>query len=628
MEDPSEELPSQVIYAAFGRKEGECQEGRGSKDCKKDVIEGVGGALGVWNRDLWLHDRELATAIVRSYYSARIVQAQSEGYYKPCHFFYYWLGDRIRGNLNRNPPVSTLMNSIYSKLKNFPCGSECKRECTHLYKDNDSWEIFTKGKKVFDYYYDYDYLQRHSENEACSRISNYDQYREVAQTAYTQLCNYCKTNSNDYCRDFEGKYMQGGKCKNTELPKLECSSSSQLEPEDEEDDDESCSGDKAPCPSKPTKAPKKATTIQLTKAHLERLNSYLQYYKKFKDSKGYCNYSCFPRVKIRDAIKTYFEEQKYATVVANALCYVSTKIGMEKEPRDPFCNFLYYWLGHLLYKKLTNSTISFSTVIEAIKKELNKIPQNHKCELQFSNLSEANDFTTLNYKQIVYEYFIDRAKIEQNFSRAAPKPASTPSCTKKYKAHLENITKACSTVTSYCKGDGKTKDPSYCNEFDTNYKSFCEEEGMSKLQSVKELTDDQTTGCTEELSGEATTLGNNTSTTTAISSILGVAGVGVPAIAAFLYKYKPWYSWFGNNTSGNGRGRSNTRKRRSSTHNFRSSTEDTLTTYSTENSTIGPTESSTIDGIVPSTPYTRQPNRGGKTNNSTAGRGMVGYQNM
>ncbi|ANQ11117.1 hypothetical protein PCOAH_00053220 [Plasmodium coatneyi] len=83
---------------------------------------------------------------------------------------------------------------------------------------------------------------------------------------------------------------------------------------------------------------------------------------------------------------------------------------------------------------------------------------------------------------------------------------------------------------------------------------------------------------------------------------------------SFTY-YKPWTSWFGIHSNGK-------RKKRSAGRDI-----DDLTETSTMDFTGSSEGSSILDSpTVSSSAYTTQP--GGKTNNSTRDRGMVGYQNM
>ncbi|ANQ06988.1 Uncharacterized protein PCOAH_00013120 [Plasmodium coatneyi] len=617
MEDPSEELPSQKIY----------NEVKGSS-CYSEHSSIFHGKRSQLERNPKIQQ-----------YAKQIIEAlcylsKNGGGYKlnndRCKFLYWLIGSAVVSNLG-GKNFSNLMSEIYNTLYPYIWIDGC----TSPYYISISKELFSHLKVLHDFHHDEGaikakllLLQARTDSKKhpyCARIQQVISAYEAVQSD----CDDGKTSTKKYCHDLKTKYKGYS--------------------------EEGLSQVESKCDSM-TEAGEKATTtsIKLTKTHLEMLTSYVKYYKQFTVNPDYCYYCNFPsRKKIYDKLKAYFDDDKYANIIARALCYVSTKAkeekekgeekedeeeeeeeegpkeedeGVEKPNHEKRCKFFNFWLGHLLYKKL-NDNSKFSEVIGVINTELDKISEEHKCELPITNIDNATGF---NNRRIVYEYFIDHAKITKQLNisdSGSPTSSSKPKCDKAYCKHLTNITTAYNALKDECNG----KVDGFCGNFNSTYKTLIEkdlskltcqleegegEEGgddpllppSSSLSKVAKLPeDDDPTGiCTEQLMEEATISGANTTAAPIVSSVFGTL-IGIPAIALFLYKYTSLPSLLHAQFKGGGGGRNNSSvsniRKRTTTASVESDFDDDTSIIggsTTEyDSTIG--DSSTIYSV----PYVR-----------------------
>ncbi|ANQ07032.1 Uncharacterized protein PCOAH_00013050 [Plasmodium coatneyi] len=541
MEDPSDELPSHKVYKILGSSKCYSDQGgiyRGKRDeiSRKSHIGTYANKI----MDAWCY------AIWREKYSMKSHPGE------PCYSLYFYLGSLFYGN-SSDTEFSNRMKTVYDVIKDAPY----RNKCYITYPDSIKKELFHDLKKLYEYSQDHELIEQKLQSSEEAYRSKYCTRLHEVISAYDAVQRDCDTNTGrKYCTELKGKYKKYNEEGLSQLTS-KCEEVA-LEAED-------------PAVAKGTVQ----TQVKLTKVNLGMLESNIKYYKRFIDSRDYCSYPCFPRKKIYDKLKAYFGNDKYANVVARALCYASTKIWGDREPRDPFCEFFNFWFGHLLYKKL-NDESNFSQVIEAINKELGQIPEKYKCPLPDTTINDATD---LNNRRIVYEYFIDHKKITEDLSRATPtsdsKPASPPTtkpqCDKKYSEHLKSIVSAFNALSSKCT-NGVEND--FCRVFNKTYKALFEGDKLSKLtctlqeeegaeeeeveggddpllpspsslSRVSDLPDDddQTGNCTEQLSEMLDTFpgqiesGSGPGAGAApiiVSSIFGV--VGLPTFTYLLYK--------------------------------------------------------------------------------------------
>ncbi|ANQ07427.1 KIR protein [Plasmodium coatneyi] len=201
-ERAAKDLPSQKIYNAFdeGRT---CTIGTDGQKCngqKKGDIEST------LNSYKYIKDETLARKIVQNWcYIHNKVNSSDVFYKERCHFFYYWLGDKVKDKLPEGHALSTAMNNMHNQLHRF----QCKNQCDNPYPDNDSLIIFENGKKLFDYYYNYAALQKGTDCNATSCSSTYEQYLSKAKSAYSTINGICNGNSSGiYCTEFMSKIQE------------------------------------------------------------------------------------------------------------------------------------------------------------------------------------------------------------------------------------------------------------------------------------------------------------------------------------------------------------------------------------------------------------------------------------
>ncbi|ANQ09756.1 KIR-like protein [Plasmodium coatneyi] len=368
--------------------------------------------------------------------------------------------------------------------------------------------------------------------------------------------------------------------------------------------------------------------------NLYELPSRKQFYNKFKGSGENCNNECTKNIK--DSLSAFPSEGDFQNKILRA-SYAAFKMKPEDTPfYNDRWNFLYYWIGDQLWDNLGKEPkdSTFTPLMTMLCGNMSSAPEQGGYRVICTSTIGKKLFEE---RKIVFEHYHDYGTAKVQLQGGAP------NCDKKWSGYLNGIASACEAVRTDCRRNERVND-AYCNNFSNSYILYCDMVELLELycKKVTELSDKEgeANTCSSEKKELRTSLESNllaaqealtkATTTSSITSIFGT--LAATAFSYLLYKYKPWSSWFGNHTSGSSR-RSN-RKRRSAGQNFDASTEDTLTEYSIETSTVGPTENSTRARTVRSSaaPYTRPSttgqSTGGRRNNNTPGRGMVGYQNM
>ncbi|ANQ08808.1 KIR protein [Plasmodium coatneyi] len=354
-----------------------------------------------------------------------------------------------------------------------------------------------------------------------------------------------------------------------------------------------------------------------TNPFLELLSSHQNFYEKFEET--YVNHKNDCKTGELNGLNDLKNKMEgHADDIMNAACYVHTEYEKKRLFQKELCYFLYFWIGQQLSKDPPSG--DFKNNLNDICSELmTKIFNKNGCK----NICDKVDQTTFDHMKSVFDFLYDHTTILALLKNGGSKVIEEcDTYYQKVKAAKEAMGKHCPI--------GGSSNPNYCEHFwkvngttvQIELRNF--ESQLKNAQHRIESEAKTALSKTEEAVRSATT-------TSSISSIFGtLAGTAFPFL---LYKYRPWSSWFGNHTSGNGRrGRRNTRKRRSTEQNFGSSTEDSLTEYSTEASTIGDLKEEHSTKLR-SPAYTRQPKREGKArtsgrNGSPSGRPNIGYQNM
>ncbi|ANQ09256.1 KIR protein [Plasmodium coatneyi] len=211
--DP-DKLPSENVYALF--KEGNTcttwtTRGRG---CNQSVKAAVQGGLRSFN----MEDENLSGEIVRNHYRACNGKKLdgTPSYFEPCHFFYYWLGYRIKNEVKEPHELNTVMTSIYGNLTN----TKCTNSCSKLYPQMDK-NIFDKRKEIFDYSYNYNILSKDQGDNRYLCSEDCSTYLDGLKGAYSSVQSSCSetTGGDTFCNEFNREYensFQNGE------PKLQC----------------------------------------------------------------------------------------------------------------------------------------------------------------------------------------------------------------------------------------------------------------------------------------------------------------------------------------------------------------------------------------------------------------------
>ncbi|ANQ07205.1 KIR-like protein [Plasmodium coatneyi] len=369
-------------------------------------------------------------------------------------------------------------------------------------------------------------------------------------------------------------------------------------------------------------------------SHLDNLPSNKNFYSKFEQSRtstGSCGNGYENNIK--GSLVILGDGTDYENRFKSACCTAS-EMGSKEQPikRERY-NFLYYWIGGEVLKKLkkNDNDATFKAFMSSI---CPNIINEHEGD-GYKVICESIDGSIFQHRKTIFNYYHDYKDVKSGVQ------GDKSNCKDKWLSYLEGIVAACDAVSKDCQ-DIKSNNKLYCTNFSSRYGAYCdmvkvlkeecESQAINEVEKACLCTDEksQTEKLSKQLS-ESEQAVSKATTTASITSILGT--LAVTAFPFLLYKYKPWSSWFGNRSSGNGVGRSNRRKRGSAGLNFDVSAEETFTEYSTDNSTIGDSTTDNSTTLRSPTAYTRQPNRGEGRKRATGTGGApglpkIGYQTM
>ncbi|ANQ07512.1 KIR protein [Plasmodium coatneyi] len=471
------------------------------------------------------------------------------------------------------------MKEVYSKL---PPGN-WRKNCSSAQYDVGQ-TVFENGKKLFDYSYDYNYISRHAGDTKKPLCESLNKKFEEAKTAYTWLCSHCETQSDKYCDKFKEEYIHKEKCKNTELPKLECTTPLQEEVDEEELED-----------------PSSGLGVTKQDCNLENLLPSTKYYEKYKGGMTSCNGSSQWPDRMEHLPVGERDIEDYAEQAAKAVCCVFKQVGEEKES-DEYCPYLYYWIGDIV------STWVNDNLFPGVMKHIYEKVKAYSTDFPCTNVYENIDSEQFNRMKSVYDYYKDYDTINQQLQ-------SGNSCKDDIDDHLGDICGAYKYMEEACK-NGQKSSQQCCQDFRTWFKDPQYKELLGK-------------GCTMSVASEVEALsatdGGITSpsgsTNIALTIIpTAVAAIGLPSIVFLLYKYDLLPSGIKNTLSFGKNSSSSRRNRRSTSRNEF----DTLT--SMDDST---TDTSTIyDGTDSNTEYSAPFSTAhSRTRNNNRQHKNIGYQN-
>ncbi|ANQ06214.1 Variable surface protein Vir7-like protein [Plasmodium coatneyi] len=375
--------------------------------------------------------------------------------------------------------------------------------------------------------------------------------------------------------------------------------------------------------------------INISKRIFSQLHSQRKYLEQFLSNKylygklGPKNNSddCIKKEGVSNAenqIGVYLKAGNHAKDIVRAWCHIhETEKG--EESNDDLCYAFYYWLGGEVSKNL-NTPGSFQTVMGEIYNELRKLNRRSKCTRICPDIDQ-NEFDK---RKIIYDYSEDYLLI------LTYSPTGNERCCKEYSDYLKKVVETYQDVYTSCGsnasstcckkfeavfgkyGNGKPSDLT-CNEVSCPGDDFDlgdavvdggnddpppppklkpnpnpNQAGSSGSFSDADLVDGVSGGegkggsdggGSHRKEGEQTD--NPGIVPAAVSGAL--AGIGLPALAYFFYKYKPFFLRKHDRSEGRRRKRSLRRK-----FNEFDDDDDTLTTaYSSEYSIPYTTSSST-----------------------------------
>ncbi|CAA9987822.1 KIR protein [Plasmodium knowlesi strain H] len=123
-------------------------------------------------------------------------EGNNQEFGKYCNFFYYWLGDKIPSSVDAIFTFANTMGTVYGVLMKSGIENGCPIINTSY---NITREIFTKRKKVFDYYEDYQTIfdQLPGGQNWCG--TDYKEYMETLSEVYQDAIANCGNDSSDPC---------------------------------------------------------------------------------------------------------------------------------------------------------------------------------------------------------------------------------------------------------------------------------------------------------------------------------------------------------------------------------------------------------------------------------------------
>ncbi|ANQ10513.1 KIR protein [Plasmodium coatneyi] len=197
-EEDSITLPSKEIYAELENGRRGCKLG-GNPENLGNLKQKLEESLKIYS----IHDKDLPNKIAQNYCVA-CNSTGNEGFAtlpdnERYSFFFYWLGDKLKGEPQIGNNFSMIMKSIYDKLKEID--STCN--CTHIYPFIKK-ERFEKAKILFDWFYNYSKLHDQVKcSEYCNNNEKCNTPYKTAQKTYNELSQTCSTEDGElYCTTF------------------------------------------------------------------------------------------------------------------------------------------------------------------------------------------------------------------------------------------------------------------------------------------------------------------------------------------------------------------------------------------------------------------------------------------
>ncbi|SBS91869.1 PIR Superfamily Protein [Plasmodium ovale curtisi] len=102
---------------------------------------------------------------------------------------------------------------------------------------------------------------------------------------------------------------------------------------------------------------------------------------------------------IKSKLNVYEHIVNYSDKIVNVLCKTST-LDAENSECNEHCNYLFYWIGDILFDKLIDVNL-FSAITNELHTLMNSVSPKHKCNCKFSFIG----FNKENFNEIKEAYF-------------------------------------------------------------------------------------------------------------------------------------------------------------------------------------------------------------------------------
>ncbi|CAA9988182.1 KIR protein [Plasmodium knowlesi strain H] len=608
----SSPLPSEQKYEALG-KERNCTTSHGDPSKNGSILVDLGVGVGVFTSA-----KNDAEQILEAYCRVFTQDRGSSPYYEPCHFFYFWLGNLLKDKLTGPASLHDAMKPAYTHLGNFQFKGAFKEKCEDLYPYIGK-DLFDLYKKIFDYAYNYKSLESKSEVKnkfLCS--SECATYVKEVEQAYSSVNSACGSDASGdkFCQELKTEYSKY--FDNNHKPKWKCTPVTEGESEDEEEEDHD--DDDNPL----------WNIEEIEEEKLSALPSRAQFYKSFEGGESSCggedenDWTWIKQMRHPLGEDKAPDINEFTERIIKGLCYVQRMKSSSTTNNNKYCNFFYFWVGGMLWRKFKWRNKSFRDNMEKIKVAVEQNTSEHGCTFNFP--TRGMKYFMLN--KILFDYFEDK-----NYMKTAlGEQHGGMNCANPYYKYLQRAYNAYWTMRGLCPDvvEGGGSNNGWCTEFNNLY-NVCKNGGKADTHAECKvaLTEPLGTLCTdrsnpasmEEENALSTPTGTSSSTTSIPGTVAGgtLATVGLPTIGFFLYKYTSLFdgiknSLFGgsNNTGGRnrGRGRRSTIRHQHFDDNFTGNDSSTL---GDDSSTLGGGggESSTLGGSSTdvSTIYNEPPSR-------------------
>ncbi|ANQ05957.1 KIR protein [Plasmodium coatneyi] len=223
------------------------------------------------------------------------------------------------------------------------------------------------------------------------------------------------------------------------------------------------------------------------KVNLKELPSKTEFYDIFDAASGYnyCPNGVEPTGKVeqlRSKLNDYTGLKDQERCITKAYCYACSM--KKKQPSDhgkthlegASCRFFYYWMGNKYPRPLDEEV--FSDLMDDIYRTLGALFHNEECVFQYRFVNK----TTFEPMKKIYEHYHDCNYVKQYLEQHLQERDQQPDA--EWADYVDKVTKACTAVEAQCNG-GTTNNESYCDEYNSTYKAYCDGVSQTSLTCSK-----------------------------------------------------------------------------------------------------------------------------------------------